>query len=1068
MPLVKSKGRTNPTKQRAETAKKGNQQKNVRQNGSKASRPPSEVPNRKQKGRGNSPTLKDGNTGEVRCGKRNAANGISQHEKDNKLTGAVTKTKLKCPSKTLTTKPGRINKHRTKLENKRSDKLTESEEEEEEEEEESKSTAGSSADATEKETSNDEKEEDWGSTDEPVETQESKQSSEEEAEASDTQVDTEETANRESDKEFSEEDESRSNSEDELVASIAEEEEKDKEVEVLEATISDGSEDKEITQEATSEKPTADKACRRRRQTPHSSKPAKEPKYKMFKKTKAGKQAEKKEKQQTKAEKKRLAKEAKQKAKEERLNKKKTQKEDKASSATEEIKSLKDVSLNKAHTAKGKTQLANKIKNINKRDSLAVADPEEEEEAEPILSKAIKGQNQIMLLKAKGKDLKAILEPEEQQDAGSVVKGQPQSLLLGKVKMASLRDKASKMLAKPDEETSVSEAIDGGSRKPKEGLIARRKGLPTLHRMSGWIQKKMPGGLNFRKKLSAWTKAIGVSRWLSLRAIKQKQSIRKSKGNILKHRMAMRVASKTSLASRKNKTCSEDKMAKEKGSLQGKAGEGGEEAVPAGEKEVEAKYAVVLPRMNKLGKAKTVAVAPAAPERSTPSSPTESPGEPTTTDPKPPKPGARLVLPVKPDLSLLKSIKKPLLGGLTSDGDVAGKIPGSNDTLEGSSNSKDRDRRAAFDNQNGVSVLQAARGKLDPSQINLSKMSFSGGTIGGGPTRAKGPEPGRVDAAGTTTQPFPNGEANAVMSGVCSLYEEEADREVAQLMGVDSIYPITQPEVHWAGNPRMSGDPQDWLRTGNLLPHQTVEKLSKRTVYDDGGQVKTVSAHIGRGPWESEDPTQEMLESRLLSTQEEYSAEQIQWYSVPLKNLHSCLELISSRPHGILRILDDQTWLPQATVHLHSRSATTTIGTVLLCQAQNPLPIFTIITILELYYSGIFDVDYVSAQLGMPRDAGDYHTIRKRVFPSGSILLLHESRGGSICQGSEAAPPQVKAEHKLTLPLDMQIPILSLYLVHIKGYMVPASGYPFETPHLSQEPRRCQDCPTNLQIGIQE
>lgn len=60
---------------------------------------------------------------------------------------------------------------------------------------------------------------------------------------------------------------------------------------------------------------------------------------------------------------------------------------------------------------------------------------------------------------------------------------------------------------------------------------------------------------------------------------------------------------------------------------------------------------------------------------------------------------------------------------------------------------------------------------------------------------------------------------------------------------------------------------QDWLRAENLLPHQTVEKLTKWTVYDDGGQARTVPAHNGRGPWESEDPTQEMLESRLASTQ---------------------------------------------------------------------------------------------------------------------------------------------------------------------------------------------------------
>ncbi|XP_059180223.1 unconventional myosin-XV [Centropristis striata] len=766
----------------------------------------------------------------------------------------INKSKLKPSPKAV-----RINnKLLTKPENKRRDKVTESEEEDE-----SESDTGSSAEVTEEETSsNDEKEEEQGSDEEPSETHGSEESSEEKAEALDSQRDTGQTADEESDKEHSEEAESRS----EPVTSSEEEGINEKEVEVSEASISDVGEDEEITKEDT--KPTADKACRRRRQTPRASRPAQGPKHKMFKKTKADKQAEKEEKQRAKAEKQRLEKEAKQKAKDEKKNKKKRQKEEKSSSATEETQPPKGLSGNVVDTAKGKTQLANKIKKINEKYAPVEADPdEEEEEAEPTLTNAIKGQNRIMLLKAKGKDLKAILDPAEQQDTGGAVKGR---LLLGKVKMASLRNKANKMLPKPDEETSESDASDGGSCKPKECLIARRSGMTTLRRMSGWIQKNMPRGLNVRKKFSAWTKAIGFSHWLSIRMIKQKQGPRKSKGNILKHRMAMRVASKTSLASKKNKSSPADKLGKENASVQGIVGEGGEEVVPAGEKEVEAKFAVVLPRMNKLGNAKLADVSQAAPGNGSPSGTMGPPGEPTTSQPKPPKPGARLVLPVKPDLSLLKSIKKSFPGGLASGVDVSERSPGSNGALEGSSNSEERNRRAALDNQDGVSVLQAARGKLDPSQINLSKMRLSGGTKNGAPTRAKGPDLEREAAAGlprSTTQPFPNGETSAVMPGVRSLYEEEADREVAQLMGEGGVYTINQPEVHWAGNPRMSGDPQDWLRAENLLPHQTVEKLTKWTVYDDEGQTRTVPAHNGRGPWESEDPTQEMLESRMVTTQ---------------------------------------------------------------------------------------------------------------------------------------------------------------------------------------------------------
>ncbi|XP_042254071.1 caldesmon-like [Thunnus maccoyii] len=329
MPPVKSQGRANATKQKAEEVKKGNHQKNVRRNCSKVSQPPSKVPNGKQKGRGNVPNLEDEKADDIKSNRRSntdqgkkrgaeqkppqkqtgitlrngkTANGRSQPQpkRDSKSTGRINKTTKLKPPKAPTTKQGRINnKHPAKPENKRSDKVTESEEEE------SESDAGSSVEATEEESSNDEKEEERDSSKEPTETQESEESSKEEAEVSDTQRDTEQTADEESDKELAEEAKSRSHSEVETATSSEEEVEKGKEVEVSEAVISDRCEDKEITQEDTSEKPTTNKACRRRRQTPRPPKPAQEPKYKMFKKTKADKQAEKAEKQRAKAEKQR-------------------------------------------------------------------------------------------------------------------------------------------------------------------------------------------------------------------------------------------------------------------------------------------------------------------------------------------------------------------------------------------------------------------------------------------------------------------------------------------------------------------------------------------------------------------------------------------------------------------------------------------------------------------------------------------------------------------------------------------------------------------------------------------
>ncbi|XP_049926298.1 unconventional myosin-XV [Epinephelus moara] len=49
--------------------------------------------------------------------------------------------------------------------------------------------------------------------------------------------------------------------------------------------------------------------------------------------------------------------------------------------------------------------------------------------------------------------------------------------------------------------------------------------------------------------------------------------------------------------------------------------------------------------------------------------------------------------------------------------------------------------------------------------------------------------------------------------------------------------------------------------------------------------------------------------------QEEYSREQIPWQDIPFSDNQPCIDLIAAKPHGILRILDDQCGFPQATDH---------------------------------------------------------------------------------------------------------------------------------------------------------
>ncbi|XP_034049402.1 caldesmon [Thalassophryne amazonica] len=712
-----------------------------------------------------------------------------------------------------TTKPARPrNEVSTEPEHKRGDKVN------------SESIAQTSEEATEEELSNEEEE---------LSCNEEPQRSEEEEEASDMHRDGEQVADKESDNDLSEEDNTRSDSEVKLVKSSTEE--RQNEAEEKDKLNSDVSEDEKMSQENASEKTTLDET---------SSEPVKvteRQKSKMLKKTKADKKVEKAERRRAKAERQRAEKEAKRKAKEEK--KKRKENKEKSKSASKSTQRT-NVTHNKADAAKCKIQIgqaANKTKNGEKN-----SDPEIKE-AEPAESKTTKGQ-----------ELDTVLDPEcaedEQQKDQSDVRARAGGAFLRKARIASLRQTANKMTAKLEEETSEIESVECDSNKPKDRLIAPRKGMTTLRRVSGWIQKKMPKELNLRKKLCAWTKAIGASRWLALQTQREKQGIEKPKSNLLKHRMAIRVASRSTLASRKPRNSSENKMEME---ILQKAGEGGEEAAPSGEKEAEAKFAAVLPRMNKVAQPKTNQDLKKASGPSTPSSSTASTGEASASEnkTKPPQPGARLVLPVKPDLSILKSMKMPLPGGLTSGGDLAER--------NSSSNTENRNRRTGQNNQDGVGVLQLSKGKMNSSQVNLTKMTL-------GTNRANvqiEEKEATADVPRSTMQPLTTVEGGVVMSGVRSLYEEEADREVAQLMGEGGIYPVGPQGLHWAGNPQMSGDPQDWLRAENLLPYQTVEKLTKWTVYDNGGQVRTVPAHNGRGPWESEDPKQDMLESRLASTQ---------------------------------------------------------------------------------------------------------------------------------------------------------------------------------------------------------
>ncbi|NXE95021.1 MYO15 protein, partial [Menura novaehollandiae] len=81
----------------------------------------------------------------------------------------------------------------------------------------------------------------------------------------------------------------------------------------------------------------------------------------------------------------------------------------------------------------------------------------------------------------------------------------------------------------------------------------------------------------------------------------------------------------------------------------------------------------------------------------------------------------------------------------------------------------------------------------------------------------------------------------------------------------------------------------------------------------------------------------------MPAPQEEYLREQIEWKEIPFSDNQPCIDLISQKPYGILRILDDQSCFPQATDHTFLQKCHYHHGTnPLYTKPKMPLPEFTI------------------------------------------------------------------------------------------------------------------------------
>lgn len=530
-----------------------------------------------------------------------------------------------------------------------------------------------------------------------------------------------------------------------------------------------------------------------------------------------------------------------------------TEKPSEKSPASEKTK-INKMAFSKTDVLKGKSQilkLASKSKIVNKTE-----ETHKEEESPSKASKVLINKQQLMLFTMKGKvkddKKKNATKLDQSVDEINAETAENPRLGLGIARIASIRYQAKKKRMNEQAATEGSETEETVLSKSTEHLIAQKKGMTTLHRVSGWLQKKAPRRLNVRRKFAAVTQAIGISMWLRS-LVQKKKSPTKSKKTLLRHKMALKMAG-SSIRTNKRVPISGNVKTELRPDAQETSEDPGdscgepcssmqdpEEKTNSGD----AKYAIVFPRMNKIGKDE---------DTTSPASTSTSNGH--APERKPPKPGARLVLPVKPDLSLLKSVER---SNATSQPDIRSEEQVSERRKE----AKIDNTVPALDNKDSGSALQAAKGKLVGSQMNLSKLAMSKPLLAGG--RSIVQSLNGEQRHKNQGQAIPSAKAEPWRDGLGTAYYEEEDREVAELMG-EGLLPSTI-DLHWAQHQQMCSDPQDWLRSENLPPHQTREKLTKWTVYQDEEHARTMPIHNGRGPWESEDPAQNMLESRLNSTQ---------------------------------------------------------------------------------------------------------------------------------------------------------------------------------------------------------
>ncbi|XP_030634878.1 unconventional myosin-XV [Chanos chanos] len=164
----------------------------------------------------------------------------------------------------------------------------------------------------------------------------------------------------------------------------------------------------------------------------------------------------------------------------------------------------------------------------------------------------------------------------------------------------------------------------------------------------------------------------------------------------------------------------------------------------------------------------------------------------------------------------------------------------------------------------------------------------------------------------------------------------------------------------------------------------------------------------------------------LKTEQEEYIREQINWRELTFGDNQACIDLIAAKPHGILRILDDQCGFPQATDHTFLQKCHYHHGNnPLYSRPKMPLPEFSV-----KHYAG-----RVTYQVHKFLDK-NYDQVRQEVLDLfmqsqnrmvANLFLKHAemlsqqkgaSRNSSVTRRYQASTVAAKFQHSLQELLD--------------------------------------------------